>query len=509
MTANIIRLLTWSIPLPLVALISGIALAQGSHHPWIHICFTISMGLSFIASVVLTSLCLALFKKQSHWEEEYHRIQDSYQLAEKNRIQLTEEVERLSEMRQLNMSSQIESFSELLKSALTITHFTIGAKTLTIYLESSEQVGSIYPKAHIRWEPDSSPWPGCFFSYFDGEIILNSLEDNHIHQFKLRADPPSMDEQHHGNLQGDLNHNGRQVGRIESPPITQSVDQAIENFENYVSAMDITVNGALNCWQSRGGNHINMGRHTFLNVPILSQGTIIGVLQAELGLNSKNEDRTLSDISKLQYKLSDIARSVGQPLRKEQLYEQATKDSLTGLYNKAQYGQQLHDHFHRCQRYDRQLAYIFLDIDHFKNINDTYGHLTGDIALKSVSRIIMDNIRQSDMAFRYGGEELSILLPESSENDGIEVAEKLRSIIESTEFPTDKDITIRFTASFGVSCTNASMTKPEDLSTAADEAVYHAKRSGRNRVVASSAFIASQTPAETESSPTQSPNSSH
>lgn len=492
MKSQYLTFLSWCLSFPIIAFISGLAVLEGIDHPWVDTAFSISMVASFLSALYAAGICFTMFKKLSQREEEYHRIQDSYTLAENSRIKLQEEVERLSEMREINMSSQIESFSELLKSALTITHFTTGAKTLSIYLESTSQVGSIYPKAHIRWEPDSSELPGCYFAYFDGEVILNNLKDDHIHQFKFRADAPSMEGQDLGYLLGDLHHEGRQVGRFESPPFTGSAEKALGTLDRYVQALDITTNGTLNCWQSRSGNHLNIGQHTFLNVPIFSQGTIIGVLQAELGASPHSDMRTMTEISKLQYSLRDIARSVGQPLRKEQLYEQATKDALTGLYNKALYGQQLHDHFHRCLRYQRQLAYIFLDIDHFKNINDTYGHLTGDIALKAVSRIIIDNIRESDTAYRYGGEELCVLLPESSEADGVEVAEKLRSIIENTEFPTDNDLTIRFTASFGVACTSPSMRRPEDLSSRADEAVYHAKRTGRNKVVPHSSLGMSQ-----------------
>jgi diguanylate cyclase (GGDEF)-like protein len=486
MITQIATFLTWSLSFPLVALVSGLAVLKGIDHPWVETCFVISTVAAFFSSIYVLGTCLTLFKKLSRREDEYARIQDSYNMAEKTRVKLQEEVERLSEMRAINMSSQIESFAELLKSALTITHFTTGAKTLSIYLESVQQVGSIYPKAHIRWESEAAELPGCYYAYFDSEIILNNLEDDHIHQFKFRVDAPSEEDEHQGALRGDLNQMGRQVGRFDAPPYEGSAETALTQVEKYVQNLDILTNGALNCWQSRGGNHLNIGSHTFLNVPIFSQGTIIGVLQAEMG--EAAQERTMSEISKLQYNLRDIARSIGQPLRKEQLYEQATKDALTGLYNKALYGQQLHDHFHRCLRYQRKLAYIFLDIDHFKNINDTYGHLTGDIALKSVSRILLDNIRQSDTAYRFGGEELCVLLPESSEEDGVEVAEKLRAIIESTEFPTDQDITIRFTASFGVACTTDNMRRPEDLSSCADEAVYHAKRNGRNKVVAYSSL---------------------
>jgi diguanylate cyclase (GGDEF)-like protein len=262
----------------------------------------------------------------------------------------------------------------------------------------------------------------------------------------------------------------------------EQAKQRLEDLEKWVGDFEIKVSGAYSCWQNRVLITHNIEDSTMISVPILSQGLIIGVLCAEyVGL--QNNHAFSQDLRKIHNLLLDYGRNIGQPLKKEELYEQAIKDAMTGLFNKAHYESQLHENFHRTRRYNRDLTFIFLDIDHFKNINDTYGHLTGDIALKSVAKILKDNIRQTDTAFRIGGEELCVLLPESGHEEGLSVAEKLREVIEFTEFPTDQNFTIRFTASFGVASLTADMTKPDQLVKAADEAVYKAKKTGRNKVI--------------------------
>ena len=472
----------WNLSVPFIALVCGIALMKGVDHPWLWTALMLAVCINVFTAIFCAALSTTLAKQSCSREDEYLHVQEAYKSAENSRRQLQNEVERLSGMHSINMSSQIESFSELLRNALNITHFHTEAKTLTLFLESRNQIGSIYPKAHQRWENEGLKGLSSFYAYLDGEIVLSHTEDRCITGFRSKANASTYDL---GQWSGELLHNGVQIGSFLAPIPIDLQSEAEKMLSSYIQELDIKTNGALASWQSRTGNNFSIGTHTYINIPIVSQSTVIGVLQAEFG-GVHGENRSKEDILKLQGDLRDITISMGQPLRKEQLFEQATKDALTGLYNKALYGQQLHDHFFRCQRYQRSLAYIFLDIDHFKNINDKHGHLTGDIALKSVARIILDNIRQSDLAFRFGGEELCILLPESSEEDGIAVAEKLRVIIQNFEFPTDKDHTIRFTASFGVAASKLSMKEPADLAKLADEAVYHAKRNGRNKVVPSS-----------------------
>lgn len=461
---RIFSLISVSMIPSIVSLIVGIAVMQGIDHPWLPPLLLISLLLTPILFVFILAFILVLIRRLDRKNQEFDYVMAGFnELKEKN-LQLEKEINKLSGMHQINMSAHIESFSDLLKSSLSITHDSVGSLSHTLFMESREQPGSIFPRAHIFW-PDAHSSKEQVYLFFEEEILLNSLDLNDDIELTQRSDS------------NDLLHQGRQVGSVESKatPILLGTDPEPYRFH---------CKGVLSSWQNRSPQYHPGDDHFTINVPIFSQGTIIGVLKTTFEGRAERPQ-----IQLLQTQLRDFSRNFGQSLHKEQLYEQAIKDSLTGLYNKAQYQQQLNDHFLRSLRYQRSLTYIFLDIDHFKNINDNYGHLTGDMALKAVSKIMQQNIRQSDIAFRFGGEELCVLLPESSEEDGRAVAEKLRTIIDKTEFPTDKDFTIHFTASFGVACMDETMTDPSQLANAADEAVYHAKHSGRNQVV-----LASQLP---------------
>ena len=161
----------------------------------------------------------------------------------------------------------------------------------------------------------------------------------------------------------------------------------------------------------------------------------------------------------------------------EKFKKLAETDRLTGLYNKGKFNEVLSKEIERAKRYKRYLSLIIFDIDHFKRINDTYGHKVGDEVLKTLSKIIKENIRKTDFAARWGGEEFVILAPETDIEGASKLAEKLRKAVESYTFPTVKNITI----SLGVAQYNFEE-KPEDFVVRADMALYKAKEGGRNRV---------------------------
>jgi len=458
---RIFALLSLSMISPIASLVVGLAVMRGVEHPWLSPMFWGTMAFTICICVLLLAFILVLMRRlESKNQECTYAMNGFNELKEKN-LQIERVVNRLSGMHQISMSAHIESFSDLLKSALSITHDSVGSRSHTLFMESQRQPGSLFPRAHIFWPEANSPKDRVYF-YFEEEIVLNTLDLTQTIELVQRADSQDL-----------LFHN-RQVGQVES-----AVTPLLQGMEP--EPCHVHCHGVINSWQTRSSQVFHEDDELSINIPIFSQGAIIGVLKTTF---DRQDDR--QQVHHLQNQLKDFSRNFGQSLHKEQLYEKAIKDSLTGLYNKAQYEQQLNDHFLRCLRYQRSLTYIFLDIDHFKKVNDTYGHLTGDLALKAVSKIMQQNIRQSDIAFRFGGEELCVLLPESSEEEGYAVAEKLRSIIEKTDFPTDKDFTIHFTASFGVACTNDTMTEPSNLAQAADEAVYKAKHDGRNRVVLAS-----------------------
>lgn len=174
------------------------------------------------------------------------------------------------------------------------------------------------------------------------------------------------------------------------------------------------------------------------------------------------------------FTLADVTAIEGQFKHLEHL---AFTDALTGLANRAMGQKTLHKEINRCQRYDRQFSVILLDVDHFKRVNDTYGHQAGDVVLQRLALLLQNLVRRSDMVVRWGGEEFIVILPESIFGDAMTIAEKLRQQVAQHNFV----VVPTLSCSFGVAEFAKNMSVQHLLSKA-DAALYLAKRKGRNRV---------------------------
>ncbi len=167
----------------------------------------------------------------------------------------------------------------------------------------------------------------------------------------------------------------------------------------------------------------------------------------------------------------------------ELLLELSNTDYLTGLFNRRYLMNSLEKEVQRAERKSSPLSLIILDLDHFKRVNDSYGHLQGDAVLQMVSKQLLRELRAYDVAGRYGGEEFMAILPEASLKDAVVVAERIRGAIEKLRF-SGEAVTLRLTASLGVSeyretdCQNCI----DAFIKLADDALYRAKSNGRNRV---------------------------
>lgn len=160
------------------------------------------------------------------------------------------------------------------------------------------------------------------------------------------------------------------------------------------------------------------------------------------------------------------------------LRQQAMTDPLTGIYNRSGFNHLLSVEIQRSQRYRSPLSLIMLDIDHFKNINDTFGHNVGDDVLKILAKVISENIRCYDIFARWGGEEFAILTPHTDKESAVMLAEKLRKTIEDADF----EVAGKITCSFGVTGLMKDNCIAREIIDHADNALYKAKRSGRNKV---------------------------
>ena len=166
----------------------------------------------------------------------------------------------------------------------------------------------------------------------------------------------------------------------------------------------------------------------------------------------------------------------------EEIYRLTTVDGLTQVYNKRYFLEALEREMSRAARYRRELSLIMFDIDHFKKINDSLGHLAGDLVLKQLAATIRSKIRREDILARYGGEEFAILLPEIDHQNAQQFAEKIRKLVEKQSFKFEQS-KIAVTVSVGVASAGSEISQGSDLVKAADERLYSAKEGGRNRVV--------------------------
>lgn len=230
-------------------------------------------------------------------------------------------------------------------------------------------------------------------------------------------------------------------------------------------------------------NHKNLTKEYF-NKPIIRH---MGESE-NIRVKIKSGDVLDVDISLSYFELNNkkivvsSIRDVSQ-LRKtnRKLAYLATHDPLTGLYNRTELNNLLDKEFTRAERYKRELSIFMVDIDYFKKVNDTYGHIFGDITLKSVARSIQKTIRLSDLCARFGGEEFIILLPETPSSDAFSQAERLRKSIEECVISDDEGNKTNVTVSIGIASYPENGNTIDDLLKNADLALYKAKSNGRNR----------------------------
>jgi len=170
--------------------------------------------------------------------------------------------------------------------------------------------------------------------------------------------------------------------------------------------------------------------------------------------------------------------------KNRQLLEMANRDGLTGLYNHRYFQETLFKDFQRAVRYKESLSCIMFDVDHFKKFNDTYGHQTGDVVLKTLGGLVKELMRDSDLAARYGGEEFTLILYHTTKNDAVMIAERLRKTVEQHKFKSE-NLILNVTISIGVaSYYHPDIQDAKTLIECADKALYKAKEEGRNKVVA-------------------------
>lgn len=204
-------------------------------------------------------------------------------------------------------------------------------------------------------------------------------------------------------------------------------------------------------------------------------------------LNHRIQVTTTDEFGALAIGFNRMAENLARD--QDKLAELAIRDGLTGLYNRREFERLLNDEIHRFRRHGHPVSLLILDIDHFKQINDRYGHQVGDEALRTVADLITNESRTGDVIARYGGEELAIILPETDAANAVHLAERTcRAVAEFPIMISPQEV-IPITVSIGTATVPDDAHSARDLVTAADLAMYEAKRSGRNCVCTASRNI--------------------
>jgi two-component system, cell cycle response regulator len=169
-----------------------------------------------------------------------------------------------------------------------------------------------------------------------------------------------------------------------------------------------------------------------------------------------------------------------------QMYESAVKDGLTGIYNRKHFDERIHSELSFAKRHKTSLSILLFDLDHFKDLNDTYGHQMGDMVLTDVASCVSQTLREEDFFARYGGEEFVILARDIGETGAHALSERIRQIIQDKKFVTEEGIRVLVTMSIGTATLlSGKCITIEEMIRAADKNLYIAKENGRNKVVSS------------------------
>lgn len=245
------------------------------------------------------------------------------------------------------------------------------------------------------------------------------------------------------------------------------------------------------CWAlKRGKSHVNhpgadrlccdhaLCKGSTLEIPMAARGEILGLLQVHA--DGPDAEARLAEVTQLATALADaMSLALANLALRDRLRSQALRDPLTGLYNRRYMEDTLERVVRLAERERQEVAVMMIDLDHFKRLNDQYGHAKGDSVLRDAAAAITAQLRDSDVACRYGGEELMVVMPNCGLEDAAAKAEGIRASIAALTEPGGAQVS----ASIGVAAIPSTSAAMKDLLGASDAALYEAKGAGRNRVV--------------------------
>jgi len=260
---------------------------------------------------------------------------------------------------------------------------------------------------------------------------------------------------------------------IREPGLLEKNERLLDTMKTHERQIisfpaDIIINGVIVDFQPK----------ELLVEPILYKNSLLGVLILVCSVPFPAQT-----ISQLKFFNQELSLAFRNAITHEQMTRFAAIDALTGLYNRRFGIRRLKEEFNRAIRSSMPLSLLMFDIDHFKIVNDTYGHLTGDRVLANLSRIALSSIREGDILLRYGGEEFLCVLPGAGLDDASKIAERIRIMVMNSHIEYEKQ-DIKVTVSIGaVTYPRENIDNSDQLIKLADEALYDAKNTGRNRMV--------------------------
>jgi diguanylate cyclase (GGDEF)-like protein len=348
-----------------------------------------------------------------------------------------------------------------------------GASALDIFLANITEADSALPLKASRITRGEY---GYFYVYFDsdpegfkpGELELGDFRD-HVGENFSYVDTVLM-------------HKGLTVGTAKVLARASSVNVRNQRLflKEKMAEFEVNKDDIAQAIEVKNIMRVQKGRALRIAAPLIAEQKVLGVINMTIGAMLTGFDPEL-----LENMLRESCKHISLAIKKAELYEKAVKDGMTGLYNKPHFMNQLNMSIGAAMNGEARFCLLMFDIDHFKQVNDTYGHLTGDIILIGVANILRRNLRELDMAFRYGGEELAIILHETGIRKASKVANRIRKMVRDKTFTGTNGQPVNVTISIGVSQYYPDvMAVADELISRADQALYRAKEGGRDRVVA-------------------------
>ncbi len=402
--------------------------------------------------------------------------------------------ERLALVREIHQSTNIITRSDRLRQILSLIGQISEKVEVTLFAATApnptgNEGRSLRPAAYMR-------------SFAEGEVFLRMDRAPALGTELTVADAATATNGLGQETTGDLVCEGETIGRIEA-----SVGpDACGGLPGEVLGR-LLAEADLDCGPAAAAldqghvvrSHDAVAQRAELLYPLTAEGDAVGALRVRLpaaGLDSGGPRGSLKEIEEV---LTECTRHVALALKKETDADRAMTDGLTGLLIRREFEPSLDKALAVAARERRPLALLMIDIDHFKSVNDIHGHQSGDCVLRGVSAVMRRHIRACDSAYRYGGEELCVVLPGSGTREAKKTAERLRAAVEETSFGGDSGQKINVTISIGLAGVDPRRSRAKTsgskakrrrgidsakLVSRADAAVYSAKEQGRNQVVA-------------------------